>query len=265
MSESLITNIDKRGVASLVLNRPEKHNAFDGILIQEITRFLTELDRNPLVRLLVITGNGKSFSSGADLSWMKAMVTYDLATNKQDAYLLADLMKQLKGFSKPIIAGVNGNAFGGAIGIIACCDIAIASDQAKFCFSEVLLGIAPAVISPYVINAIGQHNAKRFFLTGELFFSSDALNMGLIHYTVPDSELENTIENKINLLLKGGPIAQQEIKKLINQLSPIEDITTDYTVDLIARLRVSEEGQNGLNSFLEKQKPDWLITEDNKN
>lgn len=262
MNESLITNIDQRGVASLILNRPEKHNAFDDNLIRKINDALIEIDNDPLVRVLVITGNGKSFSSGADLSWMKAMVDYDLASNQQDAYLLAELMKHLKEFSKPIIVGINGNAFGGAIGIIACCDIAIASDQAQYCFSEVMLGIAPAVISPYIINAIGQQNTKRYFLSGELFSSADALKIGLIHCSVSDSDFKNTIEKQISQLLKGGPIAQREIKKLVSKLVPIKIDTTDYTVDLIARLRVSDEGQAGLNAFLTKQKPDWQIIKD---
>jgi len=261
MSNDLIISVDGRGVAFVSLNRPGKHNAFDDKLIGQLTELFQALNRDPEVRVVVLTGMGKSFSSGADLNWMKSMVDYDEDTNLQDSLRLANLMETLFTFSKPTIARVNGPAYGGALGLIACCDIAIGTDHADFCFSEVKFGIAPAVISPYVITAIGYRHAKKLFLTGELFSAREALHIGLLHECVHLDDLQQSVNKHINLLLRGAPNAQSEIKTLLSDLSGFDSTIKTKTAALIAKLRNSEEGQNGINAFLNKTKPRWLDPE----
>jgi len=257
MTNSFLMSTDDRGVATVTLNRPDKHNAFDDQLIQELTHQLKLIDEDSSIRLMVLTGSGESFSSGADLAWMQSMVNYDVTTNHQDAMQLALLMQTLHQLSQPTIARVNGSAFGGAIGLIACCDMAIASEQAMFAFSEIKLGIAPAVISPYVIAAIGVHQAKRLFLTGEFFSATEAHRIGLISHCVSPNELDIQVENYLKLLLKGGQQAQRSIKELLHALYPIDEDVTQASAALIAKLRTSEEGQEGLTAFLEKRPPVW--------
>jgi len=257
MANELSITIDKDGIALILLNRPEKHNAFNDKLITELSGQLESLDQNPEVRVVVLTGSGESFSSGADITWMKSMVNYDQETNRNDAIHLAELMQQLYSLSKPTIARVNGSAYGGALGLIACCDIAIAVDHAKFSFSEVKLGIAPAVISPYVISAIGTRHAKKLFLTGEIFDSIEAVRINLLHSSVPLSDFDNTVNTQIKYLLKGGPNAQAEIKEMIQHFSIFEKDIKWKTAEIIAKLRTSDEGQEGLGAFLNKRKPSW--------
>ncbi len=262
MDNSLLSSIDQRGVAYLTLNRPEKRNAFDADLIVELTHALKSLASNAAVRVVVLTGKGESFSSGADLNWMQSMVAYDEQTNQQDSKQLADLMYELYNLNIPTIAKVNGNAFGGALGLITCCDIAIAVDHAKYSFSEVKLGIIPAVISPYIIAAIGSHATKRLFLTGEFISADSALRIGLVHELVTDQSIDSETEKQVHLLLKGSPVAQKEIKQLIHSHADINNATGNTTSKLIAKLRTSKEGQEGLKAFIEKRAPHWVKPND---
>jgi len=261
MTDSVLLQTDSRGVATLTLNRPEKHNAFDDAIVAELTQKLIQLNNDKQVRIVVLTGAGKSFSAGADVNWMRASAQYDEAHNIEDALRLAELMGTLDGLRKPSIARVNGAAFGGGVGLVACCDIAIASSAAKFSLSEVRLGLVPSVISPYVIAAIGTHNARRYFLTADLISADKAREIGLIHEVVGAEQLDTVVEKEIALLLKGGPKALAAAKELIaGQVALSTSARRNLhskTANIIAQLRVSEEGQEGLSAFLEKRPPKW--------
>lgn len=255
--------LTRRGtVAHLLMNRPEVHNAFDDALIADLTVAIDEIDADPTVRAVVLTGAGASFSAGADLHWMRGMASASEADNRADSERLARLMRRLQFLSKPTVARVNGAAFGGGVGLVACCDIAVAAEGAKFALSEVKLGLVPAVISPYVIAAIGLRQARRLFITGEIFGAAAAHTMGLVHDTVPMEELDSAVERILGLLGKGGPVAQREAKQLALGMGGMTE-TAMEKVDaanaaLIARLRVSPEGQDGLSAFLNKGLPTWL-------
>ena len=261
MSEqSVSVVIDERGVATLTMNRPQVHNAFDDRLIAGLTHELRELEHNARVRVVVLAAEGKSFSAGADLNWMQRMAKYSEADNIRDAVALANLMRVLDTMSKPTVARVQGAAFGGGVGLVACCDIACASSAAVFCLSEVRLGLIPAVISPYVIAAMGQRNARRYFLTAERFDAQEALRIGLVHTVVEPAQLNSTLMQMIDELLKGGPHAIAEAKDLISSVAnrPVDQALAEDTAARIARIRVSAEGQEGTNAFLEKRAPGWL-------
>lgn len=250
------------GVATLALNRPETHNAFDAELIGQLTVALQDLDHDDRVRAVIVTGTGSTFSAGADLNWMRSMATASESANLEDSLQLAKLMRTLNYLSKPTIARVNGAAYGGGVGLIACCDIAIGIEATKFSLSEVKLGLVPAVISPYVISAIGLRHARRLFLSAEIFDSALALRIGLLHETVPHVQLDETIDKTLHWLLKGGPIAQRQAKELAlrvggNTLASAEKLDQENAA-LIAKLRVSKEGQEGLNAFLEKRAAAWV-------
>lgn len=260
MTESVLS--ERRGdVAWLTLNRPQVHNAFDDVLIAALTEALLQADADPAVRTVVLTGNGSCFSAGADLNWMRGMASASAQENRDDSLRLARLMRTLQFLSKPTIARVNGAAYGGGVGLVACCDIAIGVDGAKFALSEVKLGLVPAVISPYVMAAIGLREARRLFLSGEVFDAATAARIGLLHVCVSASELDEAIERQLHLLGKAGPIAQREAKLLALRMAGIdaaqvERIDAD-NAELIARLRSSEEGQHGLTAFLDKRAPRW--------
>jgi methylglutaconyl-CoA hydratase len=261
MTDTVLLTKDSRGVATLTLNRPEKHNAFDDAVISELTEKLVSVDNDKSVRLMVLTGAGKSFSAGADLNWMRRSAEFDEAQNIEDALKLAELMSTLDGMRIPTIAKVNGATFGGGVGLVACCDIAVASTVAKFSLSEVRLGLVPSVISPYVIAAIGAHNARRYFLTADVITADKARDIGLVHEVTDTDKLEEAVEREIGLLLKGGPKALTAAKNLI--ASQVELSTSaqrnlrSKTANIIAQLRVSKEGQEGLSAFLEKRPPNW--------
>lgn len=252
MSEVLLSKTDDRGVCTLTLNRPERHNAFDNHLIERLRAKLDEIDQDAAVRVVVLTGAGKSFSSGADLEWMRGMAGYDETANRKDAQQLADMLQTFNDLSQPTVAAVNGVAFAGALGLIACCDIAIANRRATFALTEVRLGLAPAVISPYVIAAIGMRQARRFFLTGERINADEARRIGLVHQVVDEDALAEAVNRQVEFLLHGGPNALKECKRLARGLVDREDIPA-----LIARMRVSPEGQEGMAAFFDKRKPDW--------
>jgi methylglutaconyl-CoA hydratase len=254
-----------QGVAHLALNRPEVHNAFNDALIAELTDTLCAFERDPAIRAVVLTGHGASFSAGADVQWMRAMAAAAEEENRADAERLATLMRTLNFLAKPTIARVNGAAYGGGVGLIACCDIAIGTDAAKFGLTEVKLGLVPAVISPYVIAAIGTRQARRLFLSGETFDAAEAARIGLLHRVVPAAELDGAVDGVLRLLAKGGPQAQREAKELVLRRSgatPAAALAADAeNAALIARLRVSAEGQEGLAAFLEKRSPQWAPRE----
>ena len=252
---------DHAGIRELRLNRPDVHNAFDDRLIAELTAALHAAGEDPSVRVVVLTGVGASFSAGADLHWMRGMATASEADNREDSLRLAALMRTLQFLPKPTIARVNGAAYGGGVGLIACCDIAIGVSTAKFGLTEVKLGLVPAVISPYVIAAIGLRHARRLFLTGEIFDADMAAQIGLLHQAVPAEYLDDTVHNALKLLAKAGPLAQREAKQLafgMHGFTATEADRIDHeNAALIARLRVSAEGQEGLGAFLDKRAPKW--------
>ena len=260
MTDSILN--ERRGaVAWLTLNRPQIHNAFDDALIATLTDALAQADADPAVRVVVLSGNGSCFSAGADLNWMRGMASASEQENREDSLRLARLMRNLQFLSKPTIARVNGAAYGGGVGLVACCDIAIGVDTAKFALSEVKLGLVPAVISPYVIAAIGLREARRLFITGEVFEAATAARIGLLHTVVSVPELDEAIERQLYLLAKAGPQAQREAKQLALRMGGA-DVAQAERIDqanaaLIARLRVSEEGQHGLSAFLDKRAPAW--------
>lgn len=258
MSDAVVSKMDDNGIYTITLNRPEVHNAFDNKMIKDLIVELEFIDDDSSARALVLTGNGKTFSSGADINWMREMVNYDHETNCLDAMELARLLHKLYSFPMPTIARVNGSAFGGALGLIACCDIAVAARNAKFAFTEVKLGIIPAVISPYVVSAIGHRQAKRLFLTGDTMSAEDAHRFGLFQTLCEPDELDHIVSKELELILKAGPLAQRECKRLIQKLAGVSDDISEYTAELIAQIRTSEEGQEGLMAFLEKRKPSWI-------
>lgn len=251
--------INDTGVATLTMNRPAVSNAFNAEMIAEMTHALAICASDHQIRLLILQSSGQHFSAGADLNWMKSMARMSYEENRSDAACLSNLMHALYSLGKPTIARVNGASFGGAVGLIACCDMAFAIDTATFCLSEVKLGLVPAVISPYVIKAIGQRNASRYFLTAEVFDAASATDMGLLSACCKEAELDAMIDKVSGLILKNGPQAVQQAKALVQHVSdqPIDDGIRNHTIDLIASIRVSEEGQEGLNAFLGKRKPAW--------
>lgn len=249
-------------VATLTMNRPEVHNAFNAELIAELTAALIRVGADPEVRAVVLAATGKSFSAGADLNWMRAMAAFSEAENQADALKLADLMRTLAYLPKPTIARVQGSAFGGGVGLIACCDVAICTDHAKFGLTESKLGLVPAVISPYVVAAISARHARRWFQSGAIFDASRALSMGLVHEVVAADDLDLMVSNELDSLLKAGPTSALVAKRLVEGIfgrdEPAQRKLDEQTAALIARLRVSLEGQEGLSSFLEKRPPNWL-------
>lgn len=259
MDQDTLQTAISDGVATIWMNRPDVHNAFDDALIAALTTELRRLDQLPQARVIVLAANGKSFSAGADLSWMRRMAKYSQEENLRDAVALANLMRTLDGVKKPTIARVQGAAFGGGVGLVACCDIAVASTQAVFCLSEVRLGLIPSVISPYVIAALGERAARRYFLTAERFDAAEAGRIGLVHEVVDADALDETVSSIAGHLLKGGPRALAAAKRLIADVSrrPVDDALSAETAKRIAAIRVESEGQEGLAAFLDKRKPDW--------
>lgn len=258
---SAILATDRGAVRQIALNRPEVHNAFDDALIAELTRALVEAGRDDAVHAVVLTGTGASFSAGADLHWMRGMAAASEDANREDSLRLAALVRTLQFCPKPTIARVNGAAYGGGVGLVAACDIAIGGDGAKFGLTEVKLGLVPAVISPYVVAAIGVRQARRLFLTGEVFDAAEACRIGLLHRVVPAEALDDAVEFTLKLLAKAGPQAQREAKQLALRMGGIDERDAGRidaeNAELIARLRVSAEGQEGLGAFLEKRAPAW--------
>lgn len=251
--------VDGRGVARMTLNRPELRNAFNEELIGAICDAMGRLSADKAVRAIVMTGAGAAFCGGADLTMMRRVADYSPDENKDDARRLAHMLNAIYSAAKPVIALVNGPAMGGGVGLIAACDIAIGADTAFFALSEARLGLVPAVISPFVVAAIGARQARRYFLTGERFDADAARRIGLLHMVCMPEQLEATLDSVVAELLQCGPVAQAEAKDLIAAVvdRPVTEQLMEETAGRIARIRASKEGKEGLQSFLEKRKPDW--------
>lgn len=247
------------GVCRLVLNRPERHNAFDDALIAALAENLAQVEARADVRVVVLAATGETFCAGADLGWMRRAAGYSAAENREDAGRLADMLATLAGLSRPTLALVQGNAFGGGLGLIAACDIAIAARDACFALTEVRLGLIPAVISPYVVAAIGRRAAQRYFLTAERFDAEAAQRLGLVHEAVPAPDLAAAGDRIVDALKLGGPQAIAAAKRLIADVAgrPPDREILDETARRIAELRGSEEGREGVAAFLERRKPAW--------
>ncbi len=258
MKYELIEVLKDNDIATVALNRPEVHNAMNERLIKELTTCFKEIANDEKTKIIMLTGKGESFCAGADLNWMKSMVMYSKEENIRDSRLLVDMYDAIYNCPKPVIGKINGHAFGGGVGLIAVCDINIATVGSKFAFSEVKLGIIPSVISTYVVRRIGLSNMKRLFITGERFNSQYAKEIGLIDFVTEKDDFNSTVERYVDQLKSSSPKAIKEIKNLVNNYKKMDiEKYKEFTVEKISELRVSEEGQEGMNAFLEKRRPKW--------
>ncbi|WP_127717599.1 enoyl-CoA hydratase-related protein [Halobacteriovorax sp. HLS] len=262
MDELFLYELNEQGVATITLNRAQIHNAFNDQLISELTQKFIQMDGDESIRVVVLTGAGKSFCAGADLNWMKSMVNYSEQENFDDSKRLSDLFETINNFSRPVIGKINGAALGGGVGLVACCDYVIASEKAIFGLTEVMLGLVPAVISPYVIAKMGESNARATFLTAERFDAKKAKEYGLVHQVSLERHFHKDVDSLCDLFLKAAPKAQQVAKSLIKNVLELEkesyEKMSSYTCKTIAAKRISEEGQEGMNALLEKRKPNWI-------
>jgi methylglutaconyl-CoA hydratase len=252
---AVLTDIDQRGVGTLTFNRPEVRNAFDAEVMSSVTSFLRE---HSDLRALVVRGEGKVFSSGADLNWMKSMAGFSEEENIADSNVLLDMLVALDETAYPVIGRVHGAAIAGAVGVVACCDYVVCEDSAWFSIAEVRLGLVPAVISPFVLRKVPYGMARAFFLSGERFSAAEAAMAGLVHRVVGSHELDAAVESVVAGFLKAGPEALRVARELMDEVwgkHPSE--VAELTVRTISERRVSEEGQEGVRSFLEKRPPDW--------
>ncbi len=257
--DSILLDKDERGLATVTLNRPRVHNAFDDELIGRLKRALEQLDDDPRVGVILLGAAGKSFSAGADLNWMRRMASYSREDNLADANALAAMLHTLANTSKPTVAAVQGPAYGGGVGLVAACDVVVASSAARFCFSEAKLGLIPAVISPFVVTAIGPRAANRYFLTAETFGAEEACRLGLVHETVSPDELENEVQRIVGTLLGYGTQTMAAVKSLLRAVTN-RSIDGDLLADVAGRIadqRASPEGREGIAAFLEKREPEW--------
>ncbi len=255
-------SIERQGkVATLWMDRPEVFNAFDEQLIDELAEACVELDADASVRVVVLAGKGRHFSAGADLNWMKRASAFTEEENRADARRFAGMLRRLSGMSKPTIARIQGAALGGGTGLAAACDMAVASRDASFATSEVKFGIIPAVISPYVLRAIGPRQALRYFQSGERFSARRAYEIGLVNEVCERDDLDATLESLIEPLIAGAPQAQQAAKDLIEAIDgrPIDDDVSEETAQRIARQRATDEARDGIAAFLDKRTPSWLL------
>jgi len=259
MSEHVVLYHVENGVATITLNRPELHNAFNDHVIAELTEKFHAAAGDALVRAVVLRGNGKSFSAGGDLNWMRRMADYTYDENVEDAMQLGILLKTINMLPKPTIALVQGNAFGGGVGLTACCDIAIAEEGTQFCLSEVRIGLIPSIIAPYVMAAIGLRQARRYFMTAERFDAATAKDIGLVHEVCDKGALDAARDKILTALMEGAPDAQRRGKALILGIAnrPIDETMIRHTVEQIAEARASDEGKDGLSAFLNKTEPMW--------
>lgn len=260
-SENTILLEENQAIATVTLNRPQVHNAFDDKVISDLLKVINYIAKTSKIRVVILQARGKSFSAGADLNWMQRMANYTEQENLADALRLSELMEKLYQLPQPTLALIQGPSYGGGVGLIACTDIAIASTQASFCFSEVKLGLMPAVISPYVYAAMGERALKRHFLTAETFDAQQALQLGLISEIVSDAELHSHGRAIAQKIANNGPQAILATKELIRKLSCLNrtKILKQELAQIIAQCRVSKEGQAGINAFLSKNKPAWII------
>lgn len=262
MYQSILTEIDS-GVGIITLNRADRHNAFDDVLIAELSEAINIMAAEPAVRVVVISSTGKSFCAGADLNWMKRMAGYSSEESLRDSEAMAEMFRRIAQCPKPVVARVQGAAYGGGVGLVAACDIAIGTFDAQFSLTEVKLGLIPAVISPHVIAAIGERYARRYMLTAERFSAAEAYRIGLLHeMVVDDAGLDEAVGEIVETLLKNGPKALEECKALITAVAwkPLSPDVIQDTARRITRLRASNEGREGMSAFLEKRKPSWVAS-----
>jgi methylglutaconyl-CoA hydratase len=259
MNEKVLFEVNEQGIATVTLNNPDKHNAFDDDIIKQLTDIFNDVSQRDDISIMVLASNGKSFSAGADLAWMKRMASYSYEDNFKDATALAQMLKALNFLPQTTIAKIQGAAFGGAVGLASCCDIVIASTKASFCLSEVKLGLIPATISPYVVDAIGLKASRRYFQTAERFFADKALQLGLVDEMVQPEALNDEVNAMITTLLANGCQARRQAKKLSQDVAfqTIDEALLIDTSERIASIRVSDEGQEGLSAFFEKRSPNW--------
>ncbi len=248
-----------KGIATITLNRPDVHNAFNEQVIADLYAAFDRAENDKSIRAVILRGEGKSFCAGGDLNWMRRVADYTFQQNVDDAMNLGKLLKKINFLAKPTISLVHGNAFGGGVGLTACCDIAIAEEGTQFCLSEVRIGIIPSIIAPYVIAAIGERQSRRYFMTAERFDAVKAAQIGLVHEVAPKGGLDSVCEKVIAALWDGAPGAQARGKKLILEISKqkIDDALVRLTSERIAEARASEEGKEGLSAFLNKTEPTW--------
>ena len=261
MNYKTIETDKKDAIATVWLNRPEKHNAFDDLMIEELTDVFSELGRKDDLRVVVLRGRGKSFCAGADLNYMKGIAKYGYKENFEDGKKLATLFKTVYLCPHPTIAVVHGAAFGGANGLLAACDIVVTEENTTFAFSEVKIGISPATIGPYVLKRIGEYGGKELMMTGKRFKGKEAEKFGLVNRSVSGDMIEDVLQDYVKQFLSSAPKAVAATKAMIQTLTNDRMTLTDamdYTADIIARLRAAEEGQEGMAAFLEKRKPDWV-------
>ena len=252
--QPLLCRTDDRGVTTLTLNRPEVRNALNGALMAALVEKLQKLEQDKTTRVLVLTGSGRAFCSGADLAWIEAVIEQGGIINLKDALLLAEMMCRLNAFSKPVVALVNGPAFGGGVGLIACCDIAIAVDWAEFACSEVRLGLVASVIAPYLLTAIGHRQVRRLLLSAERFSADQALSFGLVHHVATEASLQALLDRQLTLLLQGESEAQAESKRLLQSLLSRDPNLLHQTAKLTARVRATGEAQSRMQAFLDRHK-----------
>ena len=257
--QTLTVTIDD-AIARVTLNRPELRNAFNEQSIAELALAFDELGRNELVRAIVLAANGPAFCAGADLNWMKKMAGYSDSENRADAMRLADMLRTIYACTKPVVAKVQGDCYAGGMGLVAACDIAVSADTANFCLSEVKLGLIPATISPYVIKAMGEQAARRYFLTAERFDAQEAHRIGFVHEIVPAADLDTKVSAIVQALANNSPNAVREAKTLVRDVvgQPVTQALLEDTAQRIAGIRASLEGREGVASFLEKRRPSWL-------
>ncbi len=256
--ETIAIEIDGRGVATLTLNRPEKHNVLSAVMIAELTQAAADLGANNAVRVVVLTGAGKSFCAGGDLAWMRAQMAADRAQRMVEARKLAEMLQALNTMPKPLIGKINGQAFGGGVGLMAVCDVAIADENARFGLTETWLGLIPATISPYVVARMGERFARRVMMSGRKFGAAEAKEMALISRFVMDEYLDKAVEVEIAPYLKAAPKAVARTKALIRQLGPvIDDAVIDMTIEALADTWEGAEAAEGIAAFFEKRQADW--------
>jgi methylglutaconyl-CoA hydratase len=258
--KSPLLEINSRGIATVTLDRPEKHNAFDEKIIAELTEIFNEVENSKQAKIMVLQSTGKNFSAGGDMDWMKRMAGYGYDENIRDANALARMLYKLNFLSIPTIARVQGAAMGGGAGLVCCCDIAIAASNASFAFSETKLGLLPATIAPYVLQSIGPQAARRYFLSAERFNAERALALGMVSEVVDESGLDEKIMHLIETILANSAEAVKAAKQLITDIEgkPVTEELMQLTSERIGDIRASEEGIEGLNAFLEKRKPAWV-------
>lgn len=262
MAYTTITYDKSLHIARVSFCRPEIHNAFNSTVISEMSDVFEKINADDSIRVVLLTGEGKSFCAGADLNWMKAVVDQSYEQNLTESNALADLFYQMYTCPRPIVGRINGAAIGGGTGFVAVCDIAIAAKSAKFSFSEVKIGVVPACIGPYVIRKIGEGKARELFITGERMRATRALEVGLVNKVVDDDRLDDEVDNLVDSILSSGPNAIAMAKQLVSTVPMMTpEQFKPYTAEMIARLRISEEGQEGMNAFLNKRRPSWTLSE----